>query len=250
MAVEDDPMSKVVYMRSRERGTTLAGRPVLPEGVPPAPPVPAPMQPGIQPEAMPQGKGQLRALEFGPDYSQDDGASQAQRPIEEKALAMLPSAWLFEEEPLPDPNRKIEVGETLVLDTRVNAALRLAHRNHFMTIVAPCLWGDEQDVELVRLGYLARGAVMTFTPVNVFELYLVGNIVSAQWKLDRTLRIQKAVFEAYAQKKQSGKHGLPTGTWAAMELDEEVMKAQKMLESAIKSYQMATKRDKLSSKAW
>jgi hypothetical protein len=35
-----------------------------------------------------------------------------------------------------------------------------------------------------------------------------------------------------------------------MELDEEVMKAQKMLESAIKSYKMATKKDKLSSKVW
>lgn len=224
-------MSNVVYMRGAGPDPGASTGPPTPpqptQGVASAPIGPRPAPQPVRTES-----------------AQQEQALKPQRPIEEQAIALLPSEWLFKEEDLPDRNRPIAVGETLVLDTRVNAALRLAHRNQFMSMIAHCLWGDEQTSELVRLGYLARGAVMTLQPTNVFELYLVGNVVSAQWKLDRTMRIQQTVFNSHATKRTAGRHGLPTATWAAMELDEEVFKCQKLLDGAIKSYHLATKRDR------
>ena len=207
---------------------------------------PPPPPPRIGPREAPY----LEALQ-GSEQRREE-ALKPKRAVEERMVEMLPSDWLFEEEPLPkrSQNQVLAIGESIVLDTRVNAALRLAHRSKFMNILGHCLWGDEEDSELVRLGYLARGAVMTFQPTNLWELYLVGNIVSNQWKLDRTLRIQKAVFTAQAEKRTSGRHGLPSATWAAMELDDEVMRCQKMLDSSIKSYRLATKKDRMNLSAW
>jgi hypothetical protein len=228
-------MSQVVYLKVPNSELEKRNQAESP------PPPPPPMGPRPAPY--------LEALQD----SRREEALKPKRAVEERMVEMLPSEWLFEEEPLPNkgnPNQVLAIGESIILDTRVNAALRLAHRNKFMNILSHCLWGDEEDSELVRLGYLARGAVMTFQPTNLWELYLVGNIVSNQWKLDRTLRIQKAVFNAQAEKRTAGRHGLPSATWAAMELDDEVMRCQKMLDSSIKSYRLATKRDRMNISAW
>lgn len=227
--------NNVVYMYANTMGPPPIPSPPPPnqERSEPLPPFPKPA-PRVEVKPQPAPEPEV-PMKFAP-----------QRPIEERALEMLPGKWLFEEEPLPDANQPIKIGEMLVLDTRVNAALRLAHKSSFMAMIAHCLWGDEQDTELLRLGYLARGAVMTFQPTNPFELSLVGNVVAAQWKLDRTLRIQKAVFDKHAAKPVAGRHGLPTATWAAMELDEEAVKAQKMLDMAVNTYQNATKKSRMS----
>jgi hypothetical protein len=165
-----------------------------------------------------------------------------EREIEVRARELLPADWLFEEEPLPTHDRPLQDGDIVVFDTRVNAALRLAYSADMMGLLSHCLWGDEAEKDVVRLGLLARGAVITFCPVTMYDLYAVVNIVSAQWKLDRMLRLQKKVFESEAKNGQIGKYGLPQATWIALSFDEDAAKLQKMLDGAIRSYQLSAKR--------
>ena len=82
-----------------------------------------------------------------------------------------------------------------------------------------------------------RGAVETFKPLSMMELALVKNVVAAQWRLDRLYQTQTNVYHNEARAGEIGKYGLPAASHSAMELDEQIYRAQQALKVAIDVYQ-------------
>lgn len=139
-------------------------------------------------------------------------------------------------------------GSVVMVDNATNNALALAHENDFLEMCLPVLWGDERMVHVERFGWLLRGAVLTFRPQTVFELYLVKDVVAAQWRLDRLYQTQTNVYENESRSGEVGKYGLPQASHSAMELDSRIYAAQAALSVAIRNCLMAAKAALASSK--
>lgn len=169
--------------------------------------------------------------------------------VEEEARTLLPKKEVFAR--VDAPLAVLEGaarGDVIRTNPVVNRSLRLAQESDFLEMCLPVLWGDEKKIHLQRFGFLLRGAIETFKPLTVFELYLVKNIVAAQWRLDRLLVTQSNVYANEAKKGEVGKYGLPAASHAARELDTEIEDAQRALLSVIHTYRMAVKAALLSEK--
>ena len=164
---------------------------------------------------------------------------EAHRDVEEKARSHLSKNKVFAKnrEPAIDINT-LRKGDILMVESQANRSLQLAQEYDFLEMCLPILWGDERLVHFERFGWLLRGAVITFRPLTVFELYLIKNIVAAQWRLDRLYQTQTNVYENEARSGVVGKYGLPQASHSAMELDEKLYAAQKALSAAIKNHLM------------
>lgn len=164
---------------------------------------------------------------------------EAHRDVEEKARSHLSKNKVFAKnrEPAIDINT-LRKGDILMEESQANRSLQLAQEYDFLEMCLPILWGDERLVHFERFGWLLRGAVITFRPLTVFELYLIKNIVAAQWRLDRLYQTQTNVYENEARSGVVGKYGLPQASHSAMELDEKLYAAQKALSAAIKNHLM------------
>ena len=164
---------------------------------------------------------------------------EAHRDVEEKARSHLSKNKVFAKnrEPAIDINT-LRKGDILMVESQANRSLQLAQEYDFLAMCLPILWGDERLVHFERFGWLLRGAVITFRPLTVFELYLIKNIVAAQWRLDRLYQTQTNVYENEARSGVVGKYGLPQASHSAMELDEKLYAAQKALSAAIKNHLM------------
>ena len=164
---------------------------------------------------------------------------EAHRDVEEKARSHLSKNKVFAKnrEPAIDINT-LRKGDILMVESQANRSLQLAQEYDFLEMCLPILWGDERLVHFERFGWLLRGAVITFRPLTVFELYLIKNIVAAQWRLDRLYQTQTNVYENEARSGGVGKYGLPQASHSAMELDEKLYAAQKALSAAIKNHLM------------
>ena len=164
---------------------------------------------------------------------------EAHRDVEEKARSHLSKNKVFAKnrEPAIDINT-LRKGDILMVESQANRSLQLAQEYDFLEMCLPILWGDERLVHFERFGWLLRGAVITFRPLTVFELYLIKNIVAAQWRLDRLYQTQTNVYENEARSGVVGKYGLPQASHSAMELDEQLYAAQKALSAAIKNHLM------------
>ncbi len=164
---------------------------------------------------------------------------EAHREVEDKARSHLSKNKVFAKnrEPAIDINT-LRKGDILMVESQANRSLQLAQEYDFLEMCLPILWGDERLVHFERFGWLLRGAVITFRPLTVFELYLIKNIVAAQWRLDRLYQTQTNVYENEARSGVVGKYGLPQASHSAMELDEKLYAAQKALSAAIKNHLM------------
>lgn len=164
---------------------------------------------------------------------------EAHREVEDKARSHLSKNKVFAKnrEPEIDINT-LRKGDILMVESQANRSLQLAQEYDFLEMCLPILWGDERLVHFERFGWLLRGAVITFRPLTVFELYLIKNIVAAQWRLDRLYQTQTNVYENEARSGVVGKYGLPQASHSAMELDEKLYAAQKALSAAIKNHLM------------
>ncbi|MFZ1289847.1 MAG: hypothetical protein WAR79_07145 [Melioribacteraceae bacterium] len=164
---------------------------------------------------------------------------EAHREVEDKARRHLSKNKVFAKnrEPAIDINT-LRKGDILMVESQANRSLQLAQEYDFLEMCLPILWGDERLVHFERFGWLLRGAVITFRPLTVFELYLIKNIVAAQWRLDRLYQTQTNVYENEARSGVVGKYGLPQASHSAMELDEKLYAAQKALSAAIKNHLM------------
>ena len=164
---------------------------------------------------------------------------EGHRDVEEKARSHLSKNKVFAKnrEPAIDINT-LRKGHILMVESQANRSLQLAQEYDFLEMCLPILWGDERLVHFERFGWLLRGAVITFRPLTVFELYLIKNIVAAQWRLDRLYQTQTNVYENEARSGVVGKYGLPQASHSAMELDEKLYAAQKALSAAIKNHLM------------
>ena len=164
---------------------------------------------------------------------------EAHREVEERARRHLGKNQVFAKnsEPAIDINT-LRKGDILMVESQANRSLQLAQEYDFLEMCLPILWGDERLVHFERFGWLLRGAVITFRPLTVFELYLIKNIVAAQWRLDRLYQTQTNVYENEARSGVVGKYGLPQASHSAMELDEKLYAAQKALSAAIKNHLM------------
>ena len=146
---------------------------------------------------------------------------------------------VFVQEPSKQPDiMTMRVGDVFQLETPTNRALALAQEHDFLGMCLPILWGDEKLVHFERFGWLLRGAVTTFRPMTVFELYLVKNIVAAQWRLDRLAQTQANIYEHESKGGVVGRYGLPQASHSAMELDDKLYAAQEALSVAIKNHLM------------
>lgn len=163
----------------------------------------------------------------------------SRREVEDRARRQLSTQQVFAKgkEPAVDIST-LRKGDVLLVDTQANRSLMLAQEYDFLEMCLPILWGDEKLVHFERFGWLLRGAVTTFRPLTVFELYLIKNIVAAQWRLDRLYQTQTNVYENEARSGVVGKYGLPQASHSAMELDEKLYAAQKALSAAIKNHLM------------
>lgn len=157
---------------------------------------------------------------------------------EQAARQYLPQERVFQPVPLSeDAVQYLQKGDMLIMDPPVNKALRLAQSENFLEMCLPILWGDEKRVHFQRFGMLLRGAVETFKPLSMMELALVKNVVAAQWRLDRLYQTQTNVYHNEARAGEIGKYGLPAASHSAMELDEQIYRAQQALKVAIDVYQ-------------
>ena len=163
----------------------------------------------------------------------------AHRGVEDKARSHLSKNKVFAKnrEPAIDINT-LRKGDILMVESQANRSLQLAQEYDFLVMCLPILWGDERLVHFERFGWLLRGAVITFRPLTVFELYLIKNIVAAQWRVGRLYQTQTNGYENEARSGVVGKYGLPQASHSAMELDEKLYAAQKALSAAIKNHLM------------
>ncbi len=160
------------------------------------------------------------------------------REVEEHARQHLKQS-VFVQEPHKQPDiNTMRVGDVFPLESSTNRALILAQQHDFLGMCLPILWGDEKRVHFERFGWLLRGAVTTFKPLTVFELYLVKNIVAAQWRLDRLAQTQANIYEHESKGGAVGRYGLPQASHSAMELDAQMYAAQEALSIAIKNHLM------------
>lgn len=162
--------------------------------------------------------------------------------VEEEARTLLPKEEVFARvEASLAVLESATRGDVIRTNPTVNRSLRLAQESDFLEMCLPILWGDEKKIHLQRFGYLLRGAIETFKPLTTFELYMVKNIVAAQWRLDRLLTTQGNVYVNEAKKGEVGKYGLPAASHAARELDMEIESAQKALMAVINTYMLMIK---------
>ncbi len=162
----------------------------------------------------------------------------ADREVEAQARQHL-TQDVFVKEPHQQPDiMTMRVGDVYLLETPINRALALAQEYDFLGMCLPILWGDEKRVHFERFGWLLRGAITTFKPLTAFELYLVKNIVAAQWRLDRLYQTQANIYENESKSGEVGRYGLPQASHLAMELDDKLYAAQAALSVAIKNHLM------------
>ncbi|MEN6303199.1 MAG: hypothetical protein ABFD96_10775 [Armatimonadia bacterium] len=162
--------------------------------------------------------------------------------VEDEARALLPKDEVFAR---VDSTMMVlegaERGDVIRTNPVINRSLRLAQEQDFLEMCLPILWGDEKKIHLQRFGYLLRGAIETFKPLTIFELYMVKNVVAAQWRLDRLLTTQGNVYVNEAKKGEIGKYGLPAAAHSARELDAEIESAQRALMTTIDIYMQSVR---------
>ena len=164
--------------------------------------------------------------------------SQAQ--LTDKALQLMAtSQQVFKQDPVADGTRALRPGETALLDSSKNRALRLAQEHNFLQMCRSVLWGDEDTFLLNEFGVLLRGAVESFRPRTTFELHLLRNVVEAQWRVWRISRMQRAIYEAESKRKTSGQFGLPRATLNAQMLDLKYKQALDFVDQAVRIYRKA-----------
>ena len=133
-----------------------------------------------------------------------------------------------------DLERSITKDSPLVLtakESEHNRSLRLAQSEQFYEMCRPILWGTEDEKVF---GELLRSLVVAFLPENRYHLQLLMNIAAVQWNLQRFLQTQHNLFEAGAN--TPGRHGLPKGTYNALEFRPTLTGLQKDLDIAVSTY--------------
>lgn len=133
-----------------------------------------------------------------------------------------------------DLERPLSNSAPLVLQEREsehNKALKLALHERFFEMAKSILWGSENEEEF---GEMLRSLVVAFLPENRFHLQLLKNIAAIQWNIERFLQTQHNLFEDGAAVR--GKHGLPQGTYNALEFRPTLQGLQKDLDLAVSTY--------------
>lgn len=180
-----------------------------------------PRPPGEYDHPVPRGQ-QLRSLEH-PD----------QRTVQP----------VFPEEYLECPLR---VGESLpIARAVVNKSLALAERSDFFALCEGALWGSEKETHRIRFGELLRSVVIQFLPQDQYELLLLKDVVTAQWRLNRLNDLQGRIFEAHIQEEGWDEFGLSKATSKATDFESVIAAAQASLQRALNNFlrsrQLSTK---------
>jgi hypothetical protein len=135
---------------------------------------------------------------------------------------------------LPVPTPMSYDNEPMVLERPEDRALTLAQTQDFFAMCEHGLWGAEGDLYKQEFGEMLRGLIEEFLPRNTWELQLLSGVAVAAWKVRRLSRTQANVFNAHADSRVTGKHGLPIAVSAAGSLEPELAQAQAGLQSAIR----------------
>lgn len=135
--------------------------------------------------------------------------------------------------------RGFEIGQSVAVISPVNRALSVAGQHRFFELCQPILWGEEASSRRELFGELLRSLVVTFLPEGLHDLFSLKAVAAAQWRLNRLLEIQSNLFSAHSASQEHDSRGLPRATSYALEVDEQIDKAQKAVTAAVEAYHLS-----------
>ena len=139
------------------------------------------------------------------------------------------------------------VGQSVRVVDPANRALELAQRHDFFEMCAPVLWGNETQAKRELFGELLRSLVVTYLPTGVHDLLNLKSVAAAQWRLNRLLEIQGNLFSAHAESDERNKQGIPKATTYALEINDQIDKAQAAVARAIDTFYLSRRMSKKTS---
>ena len=128
-----------------------------------------------------------------------------------------------------EPGRKGRASETPSYNPTVVPLQELAAQ--FAQNCKSFAWGGEDPEELKAF---LTGLLDAFQPRNGWELELLANVADVQWKIRRTRKIQKGIYENGSDTRDV--RGVKAKTTSASKLDQDIERLQIVLDKAITTY--------------